>query len=58
MTAPIPDRLGRMPLISEPLTVEDWAEVYVLYRGFQDSMKRIARRARRRERAEVGGTGE
>lgn len=52
------DHLGRRPLINEPLDKDDWAEVYVLYRGFQDSMRRIVMRAKRREREAVGSEGE
>ena len=41
-------RLRNRPLANEPLSKEDWMEVYHLYVGFQNAVEAIVRRARRR----------
>ena len=43
-------RFGNALLRTEPLTAEDWAEVHVLYRGFQDAVRGIVMNARARQR--------
>jgi len=46
-------RFGNALLRTEPLTAEDWAEVHVLYRGFQDAVRAIVMQARARRRLGV-----
>ena len=46
-------RFGNALLRTEPLTAEDWAEVHVLYRGFQDAVRAIVMNARARQRLGV-----
>ena len=46
-------RFGNALLRTEPLTAEDWAEVHVLYRGFQDAVRAIVMHARARRRLGV-----
>jgi hypothetical protein len=48
MKQPTGRQLGRRLLQKDPLTADDWAEVYTLYRAFQDGLARIAARARER----------
>lgn len=45
-------RLRSRSLASEPLSKEDWHDVYVLYVGFQTAIEGIVRRARRRVASE------
>lgn len=42
-------RLHNRPLVREPLSAEDWREVYYLYVGFQNAVAAVVARARRRK---------
>jgi len=42
-------RLGHMPLIDEPLTDEDWGEVWRAYVAFQHQLRMIVLKVRQRE---------
>ena len=41
--------LGHRPLVNEPLSVDDWREVYDALRAFQHHMRLIVFRARERK---------
>ena len=41
--------IGHRPLVEEPLTKDDWAEVYHAFKAFQYHLRLIVLRARKRK---------